>query len=253
MAWAIDLDGVVRLGPDPIPGAADAVARLLAADQDLAFVTNNSSHTVDEVVGSLAEMGIDASDRVISSAMAVAELIDPGDRVLACAGPGVVEAVCARGAQVRDEGPVDVVVVGGHFDFDYQGMDRAARAVRGGARLLATNDDATYPTATGLAPGAGAILAGVSTAAGRDVEVVAGKPHRPMAELVRRRLGASGVMVGDRADTDGRFARAVGYRFALVLSGVVNADEVASLDPRPDEVADDLAALVARWARGVDA
>ena len=31
MAWALDLDGVVRLGPEPVPGAAAAVQRLRAA------------------------------------------------------------------------------------------------------------------------------------------------------------------------------------------------------------------------------
>jgi 4-nitrophenyl phosphatase len=112
--------------------------------------------------------------------------------------------------------------------------------VRDGARLLATNDDATYPTPDGLIPGGGAILAGVSTAAGVAPEV-AGKPHRPMAALVRDRVGDEGVMVGDRPDTDGRFAVALGYRFALVLSGVTTTLPV---EPAPDSVAVDLATLV---------
>src|SRR5690606_34107004 len=122
------------------------------------------------------------------------------------AGPGVAEAVGDRGAEVVEDGPCDAVIVGFTRDFDYELVRRSAAAVRAGARLLASNDDASYPTPAGLAPGAGALLAAVATAAGRGPDVVAGKPHEPMAALVRHRLGPEGIVVGDRADTDGRFA-----------------------------------------------
>ena len=139
---------------------------------------------------------------------------------------------------VRD-GPADAVVVGYHRDFDYERMRIAAGAVDAGARLLATNDDATYPTPDGPIPGGGAILASIVTATG-VTPTIAGKPHAPIADLVRRRLGDAGWVVGDRADTDGRFAGALGYRFALVLSGVTRAHDLP-VEPAPDLVADDLA------------
>ena len=240
MAWALDLDGVIWLGDQPIPGAAEAVARLQATGEPVVFVTNNSAVPVGEVEAKLARFGIEAAGKVLTSAMAAAEQVDPDEVALICAGPGAVEALEARGVRTVREGKADVVVVGFHRDFDYERMRIASTAVREGARLLATNDDATYPTPDGLIPGGGAILAGVSTAAGVAPEV-AGKPHRPMADLVRHRIGDEGVMVGDRPDTDGRFAVALGYRFALVLSGVTTALPV---DPEPDLVAADLAALV---------
>jgi 4-nitrophenyl phosphatase len=240
VAWALDLDGVVWLGDQPIPGAAAAVARLQAAGEPVVFVTNNSSQPVGEVEAKLAAHGIEAAGMVLTSAMAAAERIDPGEVALVCAGPGVDEALAARGVRTVRDGKADVVVVGFHRDFDYERMRVASTAVREGARLLATNDDATYPTPEGLIPGGGAILASVSTAAG-VVPEVAGKPHRPMADLLRARVGDDGVMVGDRPDTDGRFAVALGYRFALVLSGVTRALPV---EPEPDLVAADLATLV---------
>lgn len=242
MAWALDLDGVIWLGDQPIPGAAEAVARLRAAGETVAFVTNNSSVPVGEVEAKLGRHGIDATGAVLTSAMAAAEQVDPGEVALVCAGPGVDEALAARGVRTVREGMADVVVVGFHQDFDYGRMAAASGAVRAGARLLATNDDATYPTPEGLIPGGGAILASVSTAAG-VVADVAGKPHPPMADLLRGRIGDDGVMVGDRPDTDGRFAVALGYRFGLVLTGVTTALPV---EPAPDLVADDLAALVDR-------
>jgi polyhydroxyalkanoate synthesis regulator phasin len=137
-------------------------------------------------------------------------------------------------------------MVGFDRGFDYAGLDRASAAVRAGARLIGTNDDATYPTADRILPGGGALLAAVETASGVEA-VVAGKPYRPMAELLRARLGPRGVMVGDRPDTDGRFAAALGYPFALVLSGVSRSGDGAL--PAPDHVAPDLAALVDRHLR----
>lgn len=239
--FVLDLDGVVWLGDELVPGAPEAVARLRAAGEEVVFCTNNSNQVVAAVEAKLAAFGIPASGDVLTSAMAAAALVEPGERVLICGGPGVVEAVERRGGVPVGAAPADAVLVGLHLDFDYERMRAATTAVLGGARLLATNDDATFPTSAGPLPGAGAILAGIVVASGA-VPVVAGKPHAPMAELIRARLGGDGVMVGDRPETDGRFAAVLGYRFALVLTGVTSAPERA--EPAPDLVAPDLPSLV---------
>jgi len=175
--------------------------------------------------------------------MAAAQLVEPGQRAVAFAGAGVRDALAARGVEVVPRGPADVVVVGKHEDVSYEGLRAAARAVRAGARLIATNTDPTYPTPTGLDPGAGALLAAVVAAAGRGPDVVAGKPHEAMAALVRRHVGNSGVVVGDVPATDGLFAHALGFRFALVLSGVTTGSDLP-VDPAPDAVFGNLASAV---------
>jgi 4-nitrophenyl phosphatase len=227
VGFALDLDGVLWLGDDPIPGAADAVARLRAAGEDVVFCTNLSSRRVGETEAKLEAMGVPAAGDVLTSAMAAARLVDPGERVLVCAGPGVDEALLARGAIPVRDGPASAVVVGLHVDFDYQRLAAASAAVRAGARLIGTNEDPTYPTPDGLVPGGGAILAAVATASG-VAPVVAGKPYGPMADLVHARLGPGGTVVGDRADTDGGLARMLDYRFALVLSGSTRLADAAS-------------------------
>ncbi len=236
VAWILDLDGVVWLGDTLIPGAVEAVAALRAAGETVTFATNFSAKPVAELDDKLERFGIDGRGDVVTSAMAVATLVEAGERVLLCAGAGVREALEGRGADVVDSGPVDSVVVGYHATFDYGRMRIASTAVRQGARLLATNDDATYPSADGLLPGTGAILAGIERASGAKA-VIAGKPYAPTVALLRERCGFTGTMVGDRPDTDGRLARALGYRWALVLSGVTT-----SLDPAPDPVPDVVAA-----------
>lgn len=263
MPWVLDLDGVVWLGDQPIPGASDAVARLRATGERVAFVTNNSYGRRADVGAKLARHGIDPGDDVVTSAMAAAALVAPGERILLCGGPGLAEELTGRGADVVDardlvsagagtpaamvaaveSEPFAAVAVGYHADFDYLRMTAAATAVRHGARLVASNDDATYPTPAGPIPGGGSILAAIATAAGVAPQV-AGKPHEPIADLVRRRLGSDGIVVGDRPDTDGRFAVTLGYRFGLVLSGVTHRTDLPVV-PTPDVVGDDLATLVA--------
>jgi HAD superfamily hydrolase (TIGR01450 family) len=244
--FALDLDGVVWLADEPIPGAADAVARLRGRGDAVLFVTNNSSQTVAAVEAKLGAHGIPAAGDVITSAMAAATLVAPGERVLVCGGPGVVEAVEGRGAVVVHEGDAEAVLVGFHREFDYERMRIAATAVRRGARLIATNDDATYPTPDGPIPGGGAILASIATATGRQ-PVVAGKPYEPMAAAVRTLVGDPDgrlLMVGDRASTDGAFAVTLGCHFALVRTGVTLPG---------DEVGVPVAVDAADFARVVDA
>src|SRR4051812_8079553 len=180
MAWILDLDGVLWLADDAIPGSADAVAALRSRGERVLFVSNNSSARVDEYLAKLERVGAPASvDDLVTSAQAAATLVEPDQTALVCAGPGVEEALQRRGAHTVRDGDVDAVVVGWHRDFDYDGLTAAARAVMHGATLIGTNDDATYPTPLGPIPGGGAILAAVATASGTD-PVVAGKPNQAM-------------------------------------------------------------------------
>ena len=255
-----DLDGVVWRGETPIEGAAAGVAHLRGAGLRVAFLTNNSSGRVRDNLERLAGAGIAASpDDLVTSAQAAAALLareqhrspsSPAARVLACAGPGVVEALRAHGFDPVDSASSELaaVVVGWHREFDFERLRRAADGVRSGVRFVATNLDPTYPGAEGLLPGAGALVAAVATAGGRRPEV-AGKPEPAMAALVRARYGSPVVMVGDRPSTDGAFARALGVPFALVLSGVAGtAGEESVPDPPPAFVARDLGALAPQLA-----
>ncbi len=254
-----DLDGVLWTGARPIPGAAGAVTRLRAAGRRVAFLTNNSSRVIDDVRDQLSAMGV-ATERedVLSSAQAAASVLagdlPAGARVLVSGGPGVVEALEQVGLRpVANDGTfvgdVAAVVCGMDPEFDFARLDRASAAVREGARFVATNTDATFPGADRITPGAGALVAAVATASGRDPEV-AGKPAAPTVALVRARLGATGVMVGDRPSTDGELARRLGWPFAMVLSGVGGHDPHEPVPaPPPAWVGADLAALAESLVR----
>ena len=211
--------------------------RLIAAGHPVLFATNNSSAPLGEQEARLERLGIEARGRVISSATAAGSLVEPGDRVFVLGGPGIVEAIEARGATSVAVGPVeqraaevDVVVVGLDFQLSYERLRMAVVAVRNGARFIATNHDPTFPSEHGLLPGGGSIVAAVATASETE-PVYAGKPNTPMAQLALSRLGSGGLMIGDRNDTDGLFARRTGYRFGLVLSGVTSREMADALAP----------------------
>jgi 4-nitrophenyl phosphatase len=246
-----DLDGVVWLSHRPIPGAPEAIARLRATGRRVLFVTNNSYLRLGDVEAALDAVRVPAQGDVLGSAMAAARLVEPGERALVVGGPGIVEALAARGIEVVAPGTaashadrVDAVLVGFDRAFDFAALAQASAAVRAGARLIGTNDDATYPTPDGPIPGGGALLAAVAKASGCD-PIVAGKPYEPMAALVRAEVGPlrdGAVMIGDRLETDGDFARRLAIPFALVRSGVTPPS--VPVEPPPAFDAPDLAALV---------
>src|SRR5581483_4701572 len=123
--------------------------------------------------------------------------------------------LAAVGVEVDDDperAAADFVVVGLDFAADYAALRRASLAVRAGAKLVATNDDPTYPSPQGFWPGAGAILAAVETTTGVRAEVM-GKPHLPMMEAAARRLdGVEAIaLVGDSLRSDLAGARVMGW------------------------------------------
>ena len=235
-----DLDGVVWLMHQPIAGSVNAIQLLKNAGHRVLFVTNNSYSVISDQENALAKIGIDAHNDVVTSSQAAGALLRKGERVLLGGGPGAVEAVKNAGAVLAGRSDdqtdseidqeVDTVMVGFHPSFDYRGLTRLSQAVRNGARLIATNDDATYPTPRGLIPGGGSILASVVAASGVQ-PIIAGKPHQPMADLVRQVLGVTDLsdawMVGDRPSTDGLFAQTVGCKFAQVLTGISSLNDVS--------------------------
>jgi 4-nitrophenyl phosphatase len=250
MRWVFDLDGVVWLAGNAIPGSPEGLERLRSRGDRIAFVTNNSTPTVDEYLARLHAAGIKVvEDELVTSSQAAASLLAPGTRVSCVGGPGVVEALQRRGLQLvgHDSGPA-AVVVGRSLKLDFAELAHAASAIREGARFIATNTDATFPTPHGVEPGAGALVAYLEVGSGRKAQP-AGKPEQPMADLVQARLGRPDVVVGDRAETDGSFAARIGSPFALVLSGVTTAADLP-VSPAPEVVADDLAHVVDHFLRG---
>lgn len=233
MNLIFDLDGVVYLGNETVPGAGETLHRLDAEGHSIVFCTNNSSRTRAQCAEKIHRVtGYPAhAEQIASSAMAAGRLIESAARVLRVGGDGVAEAIGLAGAEEVADTDADTVVVGIDVSFDYGLLDRAAGAVRAGARFIATNRDVTYPSPTGLKPGAGSIVAAVEAASG-VVPVNAGKPEVTMRKLLQGMLVDGPVMmIGDRPDTDLAMADAEGWVSVLVDTGVTSPDTAVSPAP----------------------
>lgn len=252
-AALFDLDGVIYLGPAPVPGAAEAIAALRRRGVKLGFVTNNAARTPASVAEHLRDLGIAAqTSDVVTSAQAGAHVLKdrfgPGAKVLVAGGGGIWAALAEAGltgVRSADDDPV-AVIQGWSSDLTWNHLNEAAIAIQRGAHWLATNTDSTRPTDRGIVPGNGAAVAAVRMAVDVDPEV-AGKPYAPLFTETIERLGARRpLFVGDRLDTDVSGASLLGLDSLLVLTGAHGPAEVLAAPPaaRPRYLGWDVGALV---------
>jgi 4-nitrophenyl phosphatase len=266
--FAIDLDGVVWLSREPIDGSITALRLLRDGGRPVVFVTNDPRSTRAELAARLTELGAPTdAGQILTSAAATARAVAAaaaGTRVLAIgteslarelAGSGIevvgqdeARAAAAPGSEGRGLDGVSAVVVGGGAGFDYELLRVAADVVRSGAGLWATNMDPTYPTAGGLVPGTGAIVAAIEVASGTEARNF-GKPEPGMFREALATLGVErALMVGDSLHSDIAGAAAAGMKTALVLTGRDGRADLAASPAQPDLVFADLAALARAFA-----
>ncbi|WP_336054667.1 HAD-IIA family hydrolase [Streptomyces sp. CA2R101] len=251
----LDLDGVVYAGGRAIAHAVESLTHARDGGMHLAYVTNNAARTPQAVADQLSGFGLPTGPAdVITSAQAVARLISEqvpaGARVLAVGGEGLWVALRERGLEpVRSADDDPAAVVQG-FDptLDWERLAEAAYAVQRGVPWFASNTDLTIPKERGIAPGNGALVEVVRTAAGGGSPQVAGKPQPPMHRETVLRTGAQRpLVIGDRLDTDIEGACNGEVDSLLVLTGVTTPAELLAAPPRhrPAYVAEDLRGLLA--------
>jgi glycerol-1-phosphatase len=249
----LDLDGVVYVGPEPIDGVPEVLAKARAEGMRLAFVTNNASRDPAMVAEHLMALGIAAvAEEVVTSSQAaasvIAERLGVGARVLVTGSAALRSAIEGAGLRVvasADDDP-DAVVQGFWPELRYADLAEATVAVRGGALWVATNVDSTLPSPRGLLPGNGSLVGVVATATGKK-PIVAGKPELPLhAEGVRRTGASHPIVVGDRLDTDIEGANAAHTDSLLVLTGVTTPADllIAPAEHRPTYLSTELVGLL---------
>jgi 4-nitrophenyl phosphatase len=253
-AFIFDMDGVLYRGSHPLPGVNDLFNALELRERHYILATNNSMSSPQQYVEKLAAMGVNVPVGSISTAGTATrdylmETLAPDAKIFLIGMPAleqqIFEGTPFTPVHTVEEGP-DAVVAGLDLHFTYDKLKTAAVSIRNGAAVVATNADATLPTEAGLVPGAGSIIAAITTASGVQ-PVVIGKPSPRVLELSVERLGltpAQGVMVGDRLDTDILAGHRAGLLTALVLTGVSTREDLASAEVMPDLIFTDLPAML---------
>ena len=250
-ALLLDLDGVVYTGPGAIPHAVESITRAAEAVR-VGYITNNASRTDESVAEHLRQLGLSvaASDVVTSPQAAVrvlADLVEPGSRILVVGGDGLVSEVENAGFTVTRSAEDDpaAVIQGFAPHVGWEHLAEASFALHTGIPWVATNTDWTIPVARGFAHGNGTLVSAVHLAVGR-LPVFAGKPEKPIFDVAAERFGArNALVVGDRLDTDILGGNRAGMATALVLTGIDRAKQVlaAPAGQHPDYILTDLRQL----------
>lgn len=228
----LDLDGCVWVGGRPTTGAVEAVAALRAAGKSVAFVTNDSAPSPEELVQRLWRAGFQAGlEEIVTVGGAVQHVLAEAPRwrgAYVIGSTAMHRHVADAGKLVvngRDVPTADVVVVASHVGFDYEELRGATRAVLAGADLICAGRDATFPMPGGAWPGTGAVVAAVEAATGVTA-VNVGKPEAQLFHTALDRLGPGrAIVIGDRLDSDLAGARAAQLDAAIVLTGVTSAED----------------------------
>ncbi len=247
-ALLLDMDGVLYKGDELLSGVLESLSYFERSGRSILYVTNNATRTPAMFVDKLAAMGIAAREnQVLTSAEAtggwMARNAPVGSKVQLIGQAGVWSAMLAHGFKPANKPQdADFVVVGMDFHLDYRKCADATLAIKGGARFIATNEDATFPSEEGEIPGAGSIVALIRTATGVNPEVI-GKPYPGMFEEAMARLqldAGSCLMVGDRYETDIEGAQALSMWTAGVCTGVTSHGEFLDQERPPNFIFADM-------------
>jgi NagD protein len=248
-SWLTDMDGVLVHEQSALPGASDFIQALQQNGRRFLVLTNNSIYTRRDLRARLLFSGIDVPEQSIwTSALATAQFLSeqsPGGSAYVIGEAGLTTALHDAGFVLTEADP-DYVVLGETRTYSFEGITKAIRLLERGAKFIATNPDATGPSAEGSLPATGSVAALITRATGLEPYYV-GKPNPLMMRSALNRLQAHSettIMIGDRMDTDVIAGIEAGMRTILVLTGSTSRDRVETFPYRPTMIKESIAEVV---------
>jgi NagD protein len=247
--WLTDMDGVLVHEDRALPGAAEFLQRLAERKRRFLVLTNNSIFTPRDLAARLARSGLLIPEEAIwTSALATAVFLAdqlPRGSAYVIGEAGLTTALHEVGYTLTDSAP-DFVVLGETRTYSFEAITTAIRLIERGARFIATNPDATGPSADGPMPATGSVAALITRATGAEPYFV-GKPNPMMFRSALNRIEAhseSTTMVGDRMDTDVVAGIEAGLETILVLSGSTKRQDISRFPFRPARVLESVADVI---------
>ena len=247
--WLTDMDGVLVYEGQALPGASELIKQWQAKGQRFLVLTNNSIYTPRDLSARLQATGLNIPEESIwTSALATAAFLKsqkPIGTAFVIGEAGMTTALHEIGYVQTDVNP-DYVVLGETRNFSFENLTKAIRLIAAGARFIATNPDATGPSAEGILPATGSVAALITKATGREPYIV-GKPNPMMFRTAMNKISAHSEttgMIGDRMDTDVVAGIESGLHTVLVLTGIADAAEIEKYPFRPNEILNSVADLL---------
>jgi HAD superfamily hydrolase (TIGR01458 family) len=248
-AILLDVDGVLHVSGEPIPGAVDAVRRLRSAGHRVRFVTNSTVMSRKQLAEMLRGMGFTLEDEELQTTGRVAARVLKDKRVLALTMPGILDDL--EGLELIGMN-AEAVLIGGCDEgeepgrvFSYLNLNRAFLELEAGAELYCLHKNRWWQTADGPKLDAGAFVTGLEYASGVDATVL-GKPSPEYFAAALEAIDADAElawMVGDDIEGDVAGAQRHGMRTVLVRTGKFRPDEVEASGIMPDGILSSVAQL----------
>jgi HAD superfamily hydrolase (TIGR01458 family) len=242
----LDIDGVLSISWEPIPGSIEAMDAFDTAGIPVCLITNTTTHTRAALADTLGRAGFDVRpEQIVTAVTATAQY-------LRSAHPAAAVFVLSDGDARADMDGVtvvgspeeaDAIVLGGASeDFTYPVLDRCFRRLMHGAALIAMHRNMYWKTVEGFELDAGAFVTGLEAASGVEA-VVCGKPSATFFAAALQVLGvpaARAAMVGDDIVNDVEGARAAGMTGILVRTGKYREGDLerGTADVAVDSLAD---------------
>jgi phospholysine phosphohistidine inorganic pyrophosphate phosphatase len=251
----LDLDGVLYVGDQPVPGSAGVVDWLLREGVPYRYLTNTTSRPRRAIVDKLMGMGITSTaDQILTPAVAaVAWLRRHGIEHPALFVPEATATEFAGLGPLPDGADDAGAVVVGDLGrgWDFATLNRAFRLLMSdaGPPLIALGLTRYWRADDGLRLDAGPFVRALEYAAGRTA-VVLGKPDPAFYDSAVKDLDLEPdqvVMVGDDVRSDVEGAQRAGLTGVLVCTGKFSPSDLDG-DVVPDAVIDSVADLPRWWA-----
>jgi HAD superfamily hydrolase (TIGR01458 family) len=245
----LDIDGVLHVSGEAIPGAQAAVARLRKSGHRLRFVTNNSTTPRAQLAEELRGLGFELADDELQTTPRAAARELAGKRVFALVMSSVVPDL--EGLELVGDG-ANAVLIGGCDEslepnqvFSYMNLARAFAEIQLGAELYCLHKNPWWQTSRGPQLDGGAFVAGLEYATGVTATVL-GKPSAAYFAAALDALDAEPELtwlVGDDIDADVRGAQGFGMKTALVRTGKFRPETLEGTTIVPDVVLSSVASF----------
>jgi HAD superfamily hydrolase (TIGR01458 family) len=241
----IDLDGVVYVGNEALPGSLAAIHRIRKLRIPCKFITNTTRRPRRRIVSDLARLGLDivAQDLFTPAALACDFLARRNLMPLLIVHPDLREDFAGLAA---DDGEAVVIGDAGAC-FTYDHLNQAYRKILHGAEFLALAKNRNFLDHDNeLSLDAGPFVAGLEYASGK-VATVLGKPALAFFKLAVESMACGPedvVMIGDDAEADVGGAMAAGLQGIFVQTGKYRPGQEANLAERPTHVVQNLKTAV---------
>lgn len=247
--FIVDMDGTFYLGEGLLPGAKEFAENVEKSGKRFFFFTNNSSHNEEECLAKLRKYGYDAQEgSVIISSHVTIDFLKrnrAGKTVYLLGNENLTGDFIKAGITLTEENP-DIVVLGFDTSVTYEKINKAANFIAGGAEYIATHPDVNCPLKDGFMPDVGAFISFFKSSAGKEPDLIMGKPYAFTVDYVTNRIGCKReevAFVGDRLETDIAIGVKNGLKAVLVYTGVTTPEMYEKSDIKATAAFDNIGEL----------